>query len=77
MDNLPNRKERRALAKKMGLLRKKSKMSLKEWLESTKRTGEIGKMIHSNNVERVLRQQDIDAAEKNAKRNQQDGIVDS
>lgn len=77
MEGMPNRRERRALAKKMGLLRKRSKMPLKEWLESTKRSAEIGKMIHSGNVERVLRQQDADEAEKNAKRENQDGAMDS
>ena len=51
---LPNRKQRRAWAKQMGLLKDKSKLPLIKQLEINRRTMEAGKQIHLRNVERNL-----------------------
>ena len=58
MEGLPNRQQRRLMAKNAGLLKKKSKSSFKEKLEISRRASEFGKSIHHSNVERVLREQD-------------------
>jgi CRISPR/Cas system CSM-associated protein Csm4 (group 5 of RAMP superfamily) len=78
MEGIPNRRERRKLEKKLGLLKKKSKLPFDQWLEVTKRSAEVGKQIHASNVERTLRQQDNDEAEKAARNlTEQNGTVDS
>jgi hypothetical protein len=48
---IPNRRQRRAAMKHQGILKMKSKLSFKEWLEICKQTREKGKEIHEANVE--------------------------
>ena len=48
---IPNRRQRRAAMNYQGILKMKSKLSLKEWLEICKQTREKGKEIHEANVE--------------------------
>ena len=48
---MPNRRQRRAAMKHQGLLKMKSKLSFKEWLEICKQTREKGKEIHEANIE--------------------------
>jgi hypothetical protein len=48
---IPNRRQRRAAMKNQGILKMKSKLSFKEWLEICKQTREKGKEIHEANVE--------------------------
>ena len=65
MYDLPNRKQRREIAKKLGLLKRRSKMQYNDWLKETHRSIEIGKEIHRQKVEDVLRKQEEKEAEKN------------
>jgi hypothetical protein len=44
MNNFPSRRERKALAKQFGLVKKKE--TLKEWYARTSRSIELGKQIH-------------------------------
>jgi len=48
---IPNRSQRRMAMKHQGLLKLKSKLSYKEWLDICKQTREKGKEIHEANVE--------------------------
>ena len=48
---IPNRRQRRAAMKHQGILKMKSKLSFKEWLEICKQTREKGQEIHEANVE--------------------------
>ena len=48
---IPNRRQRRMAMKHQGILKMKSKLSFKEWLEICKQTREKGKEIHEANVE--------------------------
>jgi hypothetical protein len=48
---MPNRQQRRAAMKHQGILKMKSKLSFKEWLEICKQTREKGQEIHEANVE--------------------------
>ena len=48
---IPNRHQRRTAMKHQGILKMKSKLSFKEWLEICKQTREKGKEIHEANVE--------------------------
>ena len=64
MEGMPNRKQRRLLAKQAGLLKKKTKASLNEKLEMSKRASQFGKQIHFQNVERNLRAQDKSIQDK-------------
>jgi len=48
---IPNRRQRRSAMKYQGILKMKSKLSFKEWLEICKQTREKGKEIHEANVE--------------------------
>ncbi len=48
---IPNRRQRRAAMKHQGILKMKSKLSLKQWSEFCKQTREKGKEIHAANVE--------------------------
>ena len=48
---IPNRRQRRAAMNYQGILKMKSKLSLKEWLEICKQTREKGNEIHAANVE--------------------------
>lgn len=54
MDNqarMPNRQERRAYLKSMGLLKKKSKLSFKDWSALVSKNQEEGRKIHEQNME--------------------------
>lgn len=66
MNLLPNRKARRELAKKLGLLEKKSKSTFTEKLEMTRRAIDTGKAIHRRNLEEQLRVEDKIASDKEA-----------
>ena len=48
---IPNRQQRRLGMKHQGLLKMKSKLSFKQWLDICKQTREKGKEIHEANVE--------------------------
>jgi len=48
---IPNRSQRRMAMKHQGILKMKSKLSFKEWLEICKQTREKGKEIHEANIE--------------------------
>jgi len=48
---IPNRRQRRLAMKHQGILKMKSKLSFKEWLEICKQTREKGKEIHEANTE--------------------------
>jgi pyruvate kinase len=66
MQNIPNRRERRAAMKYQGMLKAKSKLPFKEWMKMTSETIKAGKEIHAANVDAIdkkLTQQleDIDA----------------
>jgi hypothetical protein len=49
MNNFPSRRERKALAKQFGLVKKKE--TLKEWYARTSRSIELGKQIHLYNLQ--------------------------
>lgn len=49
MNNFPSRRERKALAKQFGLVKKKE--SLKEYVERIRRSQELGKQIHLYNLQ--------------------------
>lgn len=66
MNLLPNRKARRELAKKLGLLEKKSKSTLAQQIEMTRRAIDTGKAIHRRNLEEQLRNEDKIANAKEA-----------
>ena len=55
---LPNRKQRRAWAKQLGLLKEKSKLPFDKQLELSRRASEAGKQIHLRNVEKNLERSD-------------------
>lgn len=48
-NQIPSRRERRALAKKLGLVKKNE--SLKEYLERSKRSREFGNQIHLQHLQ--------------------------
>ena len=48
---IPNRSQRRMAMKHQGILKMKSKLSLKDWTELCKQTREKGKEIHAANVD--------------------------
>jgi len=52
--NLPSRKERKALAKKLGLVKKKE--SFKEMMSRIGRAQEFGKMLHMQHLENIQNQ---------------------
>lgn len=55
MTEIPNRRQRRAAMKYQGLLKAKSKLSFKQWLESTAETRKRGNEIHAINTDAVER----------------------
>lgn len=61
---LPNRKQRRAWAKQMGLLKKKAESPFSEQIKITRRAQEAGKQIHLRNVERMLEKEEKDKEAK-------------
>lgn len=58
MENIPNRKQRRLLAKQAGYLEKRRNSSFEEQLAMLNRSQEMGKQIHLSNTEKLLRAQD-------------------
>jgi hypothetical protein len=52
--NLPSRKERKALAKKLGLVKKKE--SFKEMMARIGRAQEFGKMLHMQHLQNIENQ---------------------
>ena len=52
--NLPSRKERKALAKKLGLTKKKE--SFKQMMARIGRAQEFGKMLHMQHLENIQNQ---------------------
>jgi hypothetical protein len=61
MESMPNRRQRRAMAKQAGYIKKKKNMSYAEQRELTMRAQAYGKQIHLANVERNLRMQEEQA----------------
>ena len=61
MESMPNRRQRRAMAKQSGYIKKKNNMSYEERREITQRAQAYGKQIHLANVERNLRMQEEQA----------------
>ena len=53
MGNLPNHRERRASLKRAGILKQKSKLPFKKWLELTRDSIKRGREIHEANVQEV------------------------
>ena len=51
MQNIPNRRERRAAMKYQGMLKAKSKLPFKEWMKMTSETLKAGKEIHAANMD--------------------------
>jgi hypothetical protein len=68
MEGMPNRKERRRLAKEAGYIKMKSKLGLKQQLELSRRASEFGRQIHLANTERILRQEEEKARNLEQKR---------
>ena len=62
--DLPNRRQRRYLAKQAGLLKQKSESSFKEQLEITRRAREMGRTIHLHNTEEILRKMEENEIQK-------------
>ena len=61
---MPNRRQRRMLAKEAGYLNKKRSLSFKDRSEMNLRTLEIGRKIHISNIENNLRQLDEKAQQE-------------
>ena len=61
---MPNRRQRRMLAKEAGYLDKKRSLSFKDRSEMNLRTLEVGKKIHLANIENNLRQLDEKAQQE-------------
>lgn len=55
MQEMPNHRERRKIAKQLGLLRKRSKLPFSKWIEEINRSIEAGKEIHRLKTEEMLR----------------------
>ena len=53
MQNIPNRRERRAAMKYQGMLKAKSKLPFKEWMKMTSESIKAGKEIHAANVDAI------------------------
>ncbi len=51
MNNIPSRRERRSALKHAGILKKKSKLPFKNWLEITRENIKKGREIHAANLE--------------------------
>jgi len=67
MQNIPNRRQRRAAMKYQGMLKAKSKLPFKEWMKMTSESIKAGKDIHAANtdaVDKAIAQQleDIESA---------------
>jgi hypothetical protein len=70
--NLPSRRERRALAKKFGLIKKNE--TLKERSERTMRSLEMGKMIHLAHLEEIENQR---ISKENLEKTEETSLVPS
>lgn len=55
MEGMPNRRQRREMAKQAGYMKKKKFASTKEQNEMRARSAELGRKIHLANTERILR----------------------
>lgn len=64
MYELPNRQQRRHMMKQMGLLKKKSQLSYTKWLEETSKSIAMGKEMHRQKTEEILRQMEEQEAAK-------------
>lgn len=64
MYELPNRKQRRQMMKQLGLLKQKSNMSFEQWSAQTSKNLEMGKEMHRQKTEEMLRRMDETEAEK-------------
>ena len=76
---IPNRSQRRTAMKHQGILKMKSKLSLKDWTELCKKTRESGKEIHAANVEAAEKSMyaSLEAAEgKHISRWKEEGYTD-
>lgn len=74
-NQIPSRRERRALAKKLGLTGKKE--SLKQFTERTKRSAEFGKQIHLQHLQnqennRINLESKLDEIEEKEQQTQSD-----
>jgi hypothetical protein len=58
MENMPNRKQRRQMAKDAGFLKMKKSLSFEKQIEMSRRASEFGKQIHLSNVEQNLRNEE-------------------
>jgi hypothetical protein len=68
MENMPNRKQRRQMAKEAGLIKKKQEATFLQKLEMNRRASKYGKEIHRANVERNLRAEEERQLSKEQKR---------
>jgi hypothetical protein len=64
MYELPNRKQRRAMMKQLGLLKQKSQMSFEQWAAQCSKNSEMGKEMHRQKSEETLRSLDEAEASK-------------
>lgn len=55
MYQMPNRRERRQIAKQLGLLKKRSQHSYPKYVEEVSRSIQAGKEIHRQKTEEMLR----------------------
>lgn len=83
---MPNNQERRKLAKKLGLLEKRSKLPFSKYMEEISRSQEAGKEIQRRKTEDMLRSlEEQDSAfqekqrvfEESLKNESQNGNLDS
>ena len=78
MQNIPNRRERRAAMKYQGMLKAKSKLPFKEWMKMTSESIKAGKEIHAANVDAIdkrLTQQLEDMDAKNVEKWTEEGYT--
>ena len=76
---IPNRSQRRTAMHHQGILKMKSKLSLKDWTEVCKQAREKGKEIHAANVDAVEKSMyaSLEAAEvKHITRWKEEGYTD-
>ena len=78
MQNIPNRRERRAAMKYQGMLKAKSKLPFKEWMKMTSESIKAGKEIHAANTDAIdkrLTQQLEDMDAKNVEKWTEEGYT--
>ena len=66
MHDLPNHRQRRAMMKQLGLLKKKSKLPFSEWMKEVSKNIQMGKEIHRQKTEEMMRRADEQEAAKNS-----------